>query len=1042
MSDHNLYCSLRQLGSSSSCNVALFLFTGVLPPKITVRSATSVDLYWTPPTQPNGIVVFYALMRSEKSNQMRVFLGEDFHATDYSLVPGRTYNYFVIIGTKAGNTSSDSTLVTMPDNTPTNIPEPLNVTVMSAVQIYVEWEPIPPEFGVIDQYRVLLNAGRQSAVDRGVGLDTFVIISNLLPYTQYEVRIQACLEGVPNGCGTGPGVIVQTFEAAPTFLEAPILETKGPNIVDITWSPPRHPNGVITHYLVYYRNYGSDIELLINRLGNDTFSIRHAGSELSPFQQYEYQIVAGNSQGDVSSPWSLIRTMAAPPTGLPQPIITVTGGYSIDLQWSHPAKPNGIIHKYEITYKMLGGDPTILNNTESITVNGSLTKTSISGLKPYSDYQLVLHAFNSVGDISSPSTTFKTGESSPSGLGLFDIETIATGTAVILRWSPPVSPNGIITTYKIYEADSSVAAFQGLNREFELRRLEPYKEYSVQLEACTSAGCTRNFMQTFYTAETAPAGQPNPVTGNITSTSVTLTWHAPSDPNGKIQMYEIYRRTNTRIQKRSVTSPVIVYRTTDTDRDVFSYTDTNLQPFTEYQYSISASNSKGTTTSGWQSAFTTQAPPAGVQPPFVSHLEDQVNSLQIAWTTPDRPNGILQSYRLQRNDSVPLSFSIVDAKEYIDIGLNAYTYYSYTITACSGGGCTTSEPTIIQTKETAPLNVAPPTVIAVNSTTMRVTWTKPQITTGQISAYQLYMNDLVVYEGMNMEYMATNLIPFTDYTFRLSACTTGGCRTSGEVTGRSDDAEPENMLPPILRVMSSRSIEVSWQQPQYPNGFITSYDVRRSGKLIFTESISVSGALRTTYTDYNLEPGTEYSYVVIARNRKGNTESPASVARTFASSPSGLDPPAVSALSSTSLQVTWDMPANPNGDIKNFTVYRDGEIAYSGGPTQLSYIVPGLQTWTEYTFRVQACTERGCTLSSGKKGRTLGSKPEEQGPPTLLALANQDGAHAGVLIEWDPPQKPNGVIQVYEVYRREVIELPTGMYQNRITLNPLPDNKF
>jgi usherin len=418
-----------------------------------------------------------------------------------------------------------------------------------------------------------------------------------------------------------------------------------------------------------------------------------------------------------------------------------------------------------------------------------------------------------------------------------------------------------------------------------------------------------------------------------------------------------------------------------------------------------------------------------VQPPVVSLIPDQIDALQITWQTPDRPNGIIQSYQLQRNNSVPLSFTAIEEKKYIDTDLIAFTYYKYTITVCSGGGCTTSEPTIARTKESAPLKVTPPTLFAVNSRSLRITWQRPQITTGEISAYQLHMNDIVIYEGMDLQYVATGLVPFTDYTFKLTACTTGGCTDSGEVMGKPDDDVPRNLSPPILRVMSSSSIEISWQEPEYPNGVITSYDVRRNERLIYTESVSVSGSLRTTYTDYNLESGVEYSYVVLARNRKGSVESAQSLARTWASSPSGLDPPKLVAVSATSIQVSWTMPASPNGLIKNFTVYRDAEIVYSGGPTQMNYIVPGLKFWTEYTFRVQACTERGCSLSTSASGRTLSARPEEQTPPSLLALANQDGAHAGVLIEWDPPLKPNGIIQRYEVYCRQVIELPTGIVQ-------------
>ncbi|XP_053408878.1 usherin-like [Mercenaria mercenaria] len=1000
---------------------------GVYPPEVIVKSSTSVDVYWSPPSKPNGIIVFYALLRSDVNNQIHVFLGENFHVTDYSLFPGKTYMYFITTGTKAGNTSSEASAITMPDNTPINIPEPENVTVVSATEIFVQWEAIPPSDGVIDQYRVLLNAGRHPAVDRGVGLDIEVRITNLMPFTEYEVRIQACLQGVPNGCGTGPGVIVKTYESAPRSLEAPVTSAVGPNIIDIDWKPPEFPNGIITQYLVYYREAGSSVQLLINRVNNITFHIRHAGSELTAFTEYEHKVVAGNSQGDVSSPWSLVRTKAAPPEALPQPFVTVLGAFSVNLKWVHPAKQNGIINMYIITYKKTLNDPTVPEKTETVIVDGAVTQTSISGLQPYSEYKLRLTAFNSAGNISSIWTTFRTGESSPSGLGLFDIERLQSGLAVILRWGAPVDPNGIVTTYRIYEEGSSVAVFQGLNREFELRRLEPYQEYSVQLEACTSAGCTKSFSQSFFTSETMPVSQNAPVMGEVTHNSVTITWTPPSKANGKIILYEVYRRTNTRIQKRSISDAVVVYRTTSTEGDSFTYTDSNLQPFTEYQYSIKASNSKGSTASPWQSAFTSQAPPEGVQPPKVSLVPDQVDALHITWHIPDRPNGIIQSYQLQRNDSIPLSFTAIEEKKYIDTELIAFTYYKYTITACSGGGCTTSEPTIARTKESAPLKVSPPTLFAVNSTSLRVTWQRPQITTGEVSAYQLHMNSIVVYEGMEFQYVVTGLIPFTDYTFKLTACTTGGCTDSGYMTGKTDDDVPKNMSPAILRVMSSSSIEISWQEPEYPNGVITSYDVRRNERLVYTESVSVSGSLRTTYTDYNLEPGVEYSYVVLARNRKGSVESPQSLARTWASSPSGLDPPILSAVSATSIQVSWTMPASPNGLIKNYTVYKDAEIVYAGGPTQMNYIVPGLQFWTEYTFRVQACTERGCALSTGATGRTLTARPEEQASPSLLALANQDGAHAGVLIEWDPPLKPNGIIQRYEVYRRQVIELSTGI---------------
>ena len=53
--------------------------------------------------------------------------------------------------------------------------------------------------------------------------------------------------------------------------------------------------------------------------------------------------------------------------------------------------------------------------------------------------------------------------------GLFDIEKMSNGLAVILRWNAPTRPNGIVNNYLIYEDGNVNPIYQGLNRVFEYR---------------------------------------------------------------------------------------------------------------------------------------------------------------------------------------------------------------------------------------------------------------------------------------------------------------------------------------------------------------------------------------------------------------------------------------------------------------------------------------------------------------------------------------------------------------------------------------------
>lgn len=85
--------------------------------------------------------------------------------------------------------------------------------------------------------------------------------------------------------------------------------------------------------------------------------------------------------------------------------------------------------------------------------------------------------------------------------------------------------------------------FSGLSRNFLFRRLEPWTAYSLTLEACTSAGCTRTPPQHITTAAAPPASQPPPRPLFIGPDRVSLTWGPPTQPNGPIGEYFLLGRT-------------------------------------------------------------------------------------------------------------------------------------------------------------------------------------------------------------------------------------------------------------------------------------------------------------------------------------------------------------------------------------------------------------------------------------------------------------------------------------------------------------------
>ena len=131
---------------------------------------------------------------------------------------------------------------------------------------------------------------------------------------------------------------------------------------------------------------------------------------------------------------------------------------------------------------------------------------------------------------------------------------------------------------------------------------------------------------------TAPEGLATPSLSNITQTSFTIHWNAPSVPNGVIRHYLV-----------SVTSDS-TRKEIQVDNNLLQFEVTDLSSFVEYSALVKACNGGGCTSSGIVKGRTTPAPPQSQPEPFAVATGN--SSLRVRWNEPRDPNGPITKYVL------------------------------------------------------------------------------------------------------------------------------------------------------------------------------------------------------------------------------------------------------------------------------------------------------------------------------------------------------------------------------------------------------------
>ncbi|KAJ8040432.1 Phosphatidylinositol phosphatase PTPRQ [Holothuria leucospilota] len=78
-------------------------------------------------------------------------------------------------------------------------------------------------------------------------------LRNLKPYTNYSISVQACWDSVSlDSCGDNKTVYARTISTFPSEPTDLMTRQLAQDFVNLTWHPPRQPNGPISHYQVTF----------------------------------------------------------------------------------------------------------------------------------------------------------------------------------------------------------------------------------------------------------------------------------------------------------------------------------------------------------------------------------------------------------------------------------------------------------------------------------------------------------------------------------------------------------------------------------------------------------------------------------------------------------------------------------------------------------------------------------------------------------------------------------------------------------------------
>ncbi|CAI8005522.1 Receptor-type tyrosine-protein phosphatase F [Geodia barretti] len=475
--------------------------------------SSTIALVWEPPpfTDRNGDIVRYHIRVTEQETQtIFEYSSTSQHYTLTSLHP--YYNYVISIAAETVGVGPFTTGLLQPtmESVPSSAPGNFSMAVVNSTSILLSWSelPLPERNGVVQGYTICLTNVRNGRDTDYSAVSGPYSIVNLHPDFTYRAEVAAVTV-----VGAGPfssQIEVRLPEAAPSGPPTHFsVDELSPRSITLKWGYPLEEdrNGVISGFRVrFISNNFTDLEV-----ENATITIE----EVKPFTLYYAEVAAFTMVG--IGPYT-VRIRVLTPEDVPSPVSTtmleaIQGSPTqLTVQWRPPEEPNGELLAYSVCCRESTQQP-LCDCDSAISVSstscpcGDLEQDTsyhlqamfpvglphvkvIGGFSPYTNYTCFMTANTSAGE-SSPGIPHSstTDESTPADEPQDIMVNSLNSTAILIQWSPPHIPNGIILFYTIYINDSItfniIAAYQN---SFMFGWLSPYQLLNVRLSASTKVG--------------------------------------------------------------------------------------------------------------------------------------------------------------------------------------------------------------------------------------------------------------------------------------------------------------------------------------------------------------------------------------------------------------------------------------------------------------------------------------------------------------------------------------------------------------------------